>query len=275
MKLNGVPATLVIPLYYRAVESRDIAEDVRIFDDIHSEQAMSKIDYDATHLSDKKMWTTQVAIAVRTALLDQETVNWLKINSGKECQIINLGAGLCTRHLRLEDQIGKNVNWIDLDLDEVIELRKKIVNVERCQQISGSVLDDIWMEGVEMNIPTLFIAEGLFMYFPHEAVRKILGGFADKFKNATYLFEILGWSFEGETQNVEALDDFEGTSIDFSPVNISTWLSENVSRVKYIKHENIQSHYHKRWRHYRFLMKVLPSLKDKFSNRIVLAGSSL
>lgn len=64
--LQGIPETLLIPLWARAVE----AEQARpIIKDAKAAEIMAGINYDFTKFT--KAWKSQIGIVVRTELLDQ------------------------------------------------------------------------------------------------------------------------------------------------------------------------------------------------------------
>jgi methyltransferase (TIGR00027 family) len=89
-----------------------------------------------------------------------------------QCTVINLACGLDTRFWRIENE---KCNYIEVDLPEVIDLKKAILKDHlRYQVIGSSLLDMSWIDKVTPNGNTdfLLLAEGLFMWLPQsEAVR--------------------------------------------------------------------------------------------------------
>jgi O-methyltransferase involved in polyketide biosynthesis len=94
------------------------------------------------------------------------------IADNPNCTVINLACGFDTRFWRIENE---KCNFIEIDLPEVINLKKEILKEHLGYEvIGGSVLDTSWIDQVTRNGNTdfLLIAEGLFMWFPpQEAVR--------------------------------------------------------------------------------------------------------
>ncbi len=85
-----------------------------------------------------------------------------------------MGCGLDTRFERVDN--GKAL-WIDVDLPEVIEIRKMFVpETERNRYIPESVTTESWITKLHdyKDRPALFIAEGLFMYLQEEDVKNLL-----------------------------------------------------------------------------------------------------
>jgi O-methyltransferase involved in polyketide biosynthesis len=181
--LRGVPETMLLPLYARA------AETLRPQPIIHDEMAVQmveQIDYDFSAFAADV--PTQLGIAIRTEILDEFTRDF--ITRHPTCRIINLGAGLDTRLWRLDNE---QLRWVDLDLPESIEVRTRFLPAHPRQQIiAASALDPAWMEQVENTLPTLIIAEGLFIYFTEDSVKDLMLALQLRFPSAELLVETIG-----------------------------------------------------------------------------------
>ena len=100
-----------------------------------------------------------------------------------KCTLINLACGLDTRFWRIEND---QCNFIEIDLPEVIALKKEILKDHPAYEMIGcSALDTAWIDQVTKNgnKDFLLIAEGLFMWFlPQEAagLLKEIGARFDK-----------------------------------------------------------------------------------------------
>jgi O-methyltransferase involved in polyketide biosynthesis len=68
------------------------------------------------------------------------------------------------------------VEWVDLDMPPVIELRKRFYpTAERYHMIASSVTELDWIDQVEAsNRPVLAVAEGLLMYLSEAYVMELL-----------------------------------------------------------------------------------------------------
>jgi O-methyltransferase involved in polyketide biosynthesis len=182
-KLKGVPATMLITIRARYLETK---EKNGIINDPKSVEILDQIEYD---FSGKKEVSkgTQKGTSIRTEILDEQTNIFLSKN--KNAVVVNLGCGLDTRFHRLDNG---SVAWYDLDVQEAIELRKHFFKeTDRFKFISKSVLDFSWTEQIPENKPTLFIAEGLLMYFTEKEVKSILKIISKKFPNAEMLLEAM------------------------------------------------------------------------------------
>jgi O-methyltransferase involved in polyketide biosynthesis len=147
---------------------------------------LDRIDYDFS--GDKEVSAgSQIGTSIRTEILDEQTSLFLVKHP--DAVVINLGCGLDTRFHRLDNG---TVTWFDLDVPDSIRLRKHFfVENERFRFISKSVLDFSWMEGIPKTRPTLFIAEGLLMYFEEHQVKSILSEIRYHFPNSEMLIEAM------------------------------------------------------------------------------------
>jgi O-methyltransferase involved in polyketide biosynthesis len=85
------------------------------------------------------------------------------------------------------------VEWYDLDLPEVIDLRRKLIGPEgeRHHLLGCSAFENAWREAVSARGPRpfLFLAEGVFMYFTEAQVRGLLLALRDRFPGAELAFD--------------------------------------------------------------------------------------
>ncbi len=179
-KIKGVSRTLLIPLRGRYLETK---RQGGIINDPKSIEIINAIKHDFSEL--ELPWDGQMMISARTEILDEATVKFL--NDNPDSVVVNLGCGLDTRIHRVDNG---RVLWYDLDLPECIKLRKNFFQeTGRYKLIAKSVLDFSWIDEIEKNKKTLFIAEGLFNYFKEEDVRTILFALKDNFPGSEIIFE--------------------------------------------------------------------------------------
>jgi O-methyltransferase involved in polyketide biosynthesis len=184
-KLTGVPETLLVALYLRSAETQRAGG---IIGDEKAVEMIQNIEYDFTRFN--KAWASQVGVAVRTEILDEVTLAFIR--QYPDATVVNMGAGLCTRFNRVDNG---RIIWYELDLPEAIELRRRFFKqTDRYQFIERSITDFGWMEQIqgEGNQSILFIGEGLFMYFEEQEVENIFVEMTDHFPGAEVLFEING-----------------------------------------------------------------------------------
>ena len=79
------------------------------------------------------------------------------------------------------------VTWYDLDLPEVIALRRQLIaESDRCRFIACSVFEASWVEAVSVHAtrPFLFLAEGVFPYFEEAQVKRLFLTLMQRFPGA-------------------------------------------------------------------------------------------
>lgn len=179
MKLNNESKTLFIPLYGKALMSKN-----NIFiHDPKAEEIINKINFDFDSLKQSK-WLSMY-MSVRAVIIDKLCNDY--ITSHNNATIIHLGCGLDSRCVRVKQNYNK---WYDIDFENVIELRKNFYNENnKYKMLSNSVLEFIWLEKIKNSENILVIAEGLTMYLAEEEIKELLIQIENKFNNVTLLFD--------------------------------------------------------------------------------------
>lgn len=198
MKTNldwgNVSDTLLIPLYCRAKETRQknpIVSDpkaVEIMDRL--KPLLSGSDRPIHKIISKEKYNPKlvVSMALRTRYFDRQ----VKLFAEKypDCTIINLGCGFDSRFLRVDN--GKMI-WFDLDLPEVIQLKKGYFDeTDRYTMLGCSVLDEVWIEKVlpHINGKVMILAEGLFMYLDETKAKELIGRLRTNFPGSELVVEM-------------------------------------------------------------------------------------
>lgn len=179
-----ISETLFIPLAARASE---IKRDNPIIIDDKSVEIISSIDTSNMVIDGGEIST--LGILSRTKVIDEQ-VNCI-LEKFPESIIINLGAGLDTRICRLDNGI---LNWYDLDLPEVISIRRQFFTEnDRIHFILKSVLDKSWVNEIDIKESSniIIIAEGLLMYFTEKEVTLILDILSNRFPGAHMFFDVV------------------------------------------------------------------------------------
>jgi O-methyltransferase involved in polyketide biosynthesis len=180
IRLGAVPETLLVPLYARAVESRrkhPILEDSKALGMVES------IDWDFQRFNQR---ARVIACTLRSAMFDE----WVKdfLRGHPEGTVVEIGCGLNTRFERLDNG---RLHWFDLDLPEVVELRRRFfADTGRRTTLAGSVLDAGWMAAVRQSPgPYFFVAEAVFIYLKEPEVKAALAQIAENFPCLNVAFD--------------------------------------------------------------------------------------
>jgi O-methyltransferase involved in polyketide biosynthesis len=176
-ELGEIQETLLIQLYARAVEThkrRGMLEDPRAVEMVES------LDYDFSRFDGAR---SLVGSNIRTLLFDAWVRDFLDRHPAGT--VVEIGTGLNTRFERLDNG---DVRWFDLDLPDVIELRRAFFDdTERRRTLAASVADPAWIETVrESPGPYFLAAEAVLVYLEEEQVRSVFDLIADRLPG-TYL----------------------------------------------------------------------------------------
>ena len=192
--LSGVPETLLITLYMRAMETQRpdaLIKDekaVELFQKIGDEGLYDYNRIKSLRLSEEN----KLVIILRNREIDRCTREYLARRP--DAVVVHIGCGLDTRFERVAER-NSQVEWYDLDVPDVIDLRRKFIGGEgeRYHLLACSVLEDAWMEAVKMHAPrpVLFLAEGVFIFFTEAQVRSLVLTLRDRFPGAELVFD--GW----------------------------------------------------------------------------------
>jgi O-methyltransferase involved in polyketide biosynthesis len=192
-ELSGVAETLLIPLYNRAMESQ--RPDALIKDE-RAEALVAQMSLDFSRVRQIPM--TELLKVMRimfTREMDRYARDFLSRHP--EAVVVHIGCGLDSRFERTCSEQADNgqVEWYDLDLPGVIDLRRKFIGDEgeRYHMLACSVLEDAWLEVVKVHSPRpfLFLAETVFVYFTEAQVKSLVLTLCNHFPGAELVFD--GW----------------------------------------------------------------------------------
>ena len=259
--LSGIPETLLVALWARAAETCMPAPLIR---DEKAVEMVRQIDYDFSRF-EKGGKLTQVGVAVRTRLLDTALLKYLSIHP--DAVVINLGAGLDTRHNRLNC---RDHDWYEVDLPESIYLRRQFFKEsESYRFIEKSIFDLSWIQDVCVSDgPVLFLAEGLLMYFEEPLVHDFFKKLANTFPRGRLLFEALPPIMVGKSKHHGSLKKMDSRA-EFKwglkdPWTLEAWHPG----IRILDVWDYNDYCKRRWGLYGMIAR-LPFVRPKLSCRIV------
>jgi len=182
--LSEVSETLLIPLYFRALEAQE--KNPIVFDS-QAVAIIKQLHYDFSKLND--LSTDRVFSMMRCRQFDHWTEDFITRHPAG--RIVEIGCGLSDRQSRIH---AFNTTWYNLDLPEVMAIRAKLLGEhEHSQSISGSVLDPFWLDLIKISPgeKCLFLAEGVLVYFPEDDVKRLFLLLQDHFPGCEIVFDAL------------------------------------------------------------------------------------
>ncbi len=206
--------TLLVPLYCKAKKNNPILVDTK------AQEILEQVDYQFSELDVPAK--TCVTIQLRAKKIDEYARNFLAEHPNS--LVLHLGCGLDARYDRLQP---KSVAWVDLDLPDVIDVRRKFFSeTDQVRMIASSVVDLTWLDGIEGNgRSVLIIAEGLFMYLSGSDVKALVQTFHERFPGCHLIFDAFSKMTADRVQNHPSLKK-TGATVQWGindPHHLETW----------------------------------------------------
>ncbi|MBQ3670876.1 MAG: class I SAM-dependent methyltransferase [Treponema sp.] len=258
LQLGDVQTTALIPVAIKANETR--RKNARVKDDV-AVQIIEHLDMD-TRPFDK--FLSHEGVVARTVMLDRMVNDFVAKNPN--AVIANLGSGFDNRFARVDN--GK-ISWFDVDLPDSIAARKKVFDErERVTMIAGNVLEESWCSAVKAesqrkNAPSLFLAEGLFMYLSLDEISKFLSILKANFQHGTLIAEQNNPLF---ANNQKHHDVVRATNAVFKS---GTWSGREIADlcdgIRFVEehsfNEEMKKHSVRGW----LFAKLLPKMNDRWA----------
>lgn len=164
--LAPIEQTALLTEYCRALDSRSARP---ILGDPNADATVRRIDHDFASLGASP--SVVALVALRAKMLDEGLRAFVAANPA--AVVIDLGAGLSSAVFRVDPP--PTVDWINVDLPNVIALRQAVVPAhERVREVAASVLEQDWVAAVPTDRPTFVFADGLFAFLDQDAVVGLL-----------------------------------------------------------------------------------------------------
>lgn len=201
---EAVARTLLVPLAARALDS---ASQSPILGDPYAKGVLDKLEFDSQKTSLSPV--DSAGVALRTRHLDRWTASFL--DNHPRCTVLHLACGLDSRMQRID--WGGDVRWVDVDLPEVIALRRRTMATSLDGRdyalLGASVTDNGWLEGIPADRPTVVVMEGLLSYLLGEDVHRLLSRLVDRFGDGELIFECINSKVLSSLQkkNLKAVEE--------------------------------------------------------------------
>lgn len=186
VRWGSVEWTNLCMLYLRACESR--SPDSILGDDFAARD-VERIDYDFARIHRRlRPEVNKYGVALRSARLDGWITDYL--DRHPDAVVLHLGCGLHSRAFRVAAQ--RTVRWFDVDMPQVIALRRRLYSEsDGYRMIGSSVTDAGWLDELPTGGQALVVAEGLLMYLTPTEVAALLRRLVDRFDSGELQADLL------------------------------------------------------------------------------------
>ncbi|KAI9162730.1 O-methyltransferase [Paramyrothecium foliicola] len=201
--LTGTQETLLGTISAKAADALSPNSMLR---DKWAAELLTKLDYNFSRLG-VSGWL-QAWPVMRSRSLDRWTSEFLDqhMHSPVGATVLHLACGLDSRALRLQKYFNRlNIRWVDVDLPDVVELRRQVVeepaielqSLSSYSLITASVTSPGWLEKIPADRPTIVVFEGLSMYLSEEEAHDMIRRLVSHFKQGQLIFDVVNSFFVG------------------------------------------------------------------------------
>ena len=183
VELNLLEKTLVVPLWHRAQASKAHPE---LLNDVKAIELVNHLDYNFSIFEQRFTVEDSFRSAARARQFDDKLRAYMSTHP--DASIMNLGAGLDTAFYRVDNG---SIEWYDLDLPNVIALRKQLLpETNRVKYIAKSLFDISWCADMEHTDNGIFIvAKGILWFFEEAEIKRFFSSLADALPGAELICE--------------------------------------------------------------------------------------
>ncbi len=184
MNLNDISKTALATLKCHVIDSKNKNS---ILGDVTSVRMFEYLQANLNIQNDLKVNQNLVThICLRAKQYDMYIRNFCQ--QFPDSVIINAGCGFDNRFIRIDNGM---VKFYDLDLPEVISLKKKVFQEnERYKYIPDSVFNHNWIKTIPQK-PLMIVAEGLFMYFDEKEIKNLFSLLNNRFDYVEMICEVV------------------------------------------------------------------------------------
>jgi O-methyltransferase involved in polyketide biosynthesis len=173
--------TYLATLYGKALDNRS---ENPILGDKFADEVVRHIDFDFEKLKVPK--GAEITLPMRAKHLDKWTREFLAANPVST--VLHLGCGLDSRVFRIDPPA--TVRWYDVDMPDVIELRRRLYPERHDYiMIGSSVTDPHWLDEIPADRPVLVVAEGMVQYLSEKEGIELFNRITGKFPGGELIFD--------------------------------------------------------------------------------------
>ena len=177
--MNNVNKTMYIPLYGKAYVSKNNL----FLQDTKAEEIWEAEKFPLKRKA-KSKWLAYY-MGIRSAVFDEWTRKSIAENNATV--VLHLGCGMDSRALRVGNS---DVLWLDVDLPQVIEERKRYyIEGEHYKMLACDVRDGEWLSKIDKAERAVVIMEGVSMYLSLDEIRALFALISEHFDDVALLMD--------------------------------------------------------------------------------------
>lgn len=200
VNLGPVQETALLTLYARAWVS---GQDWDLLEDPHAVEIVKALNFD---FSKWARLASLTALAIRARVYDEQVQAFLSENT--KGTVVELGAGLNTRFERVDNG---QAHWIELDLPDIIDLRRAFfVESARRKMMPADLSDLRWLSLLDgLSGPFLFVSEGSLIYLDSASVHRVVEALVREYPGSRLLLDTASSQMVDNQENHDAMRTFD------------------------------------------------------------------
>lgn len=207
--LRGVARTAFVTVAARAWDAQSSNP---ILGDARAPSLLEALKRNGHDLSNAQMGPTECqSIAIRTRHFDRWTSDF--VQKHEDPLIVHLGCGLDSRAERIE--WSPSASWVDIDLPEVISLRKELVHMvfadREYRLLAADITQSDWLQSLPKDKPTAIVMEAVMSYLNEHDVRKLVSTLTAYFDKGQIFFDCISSTILNATRRgkVKSIKDIK------------------------------------------------------------------
>lgn len=187
--LHDVQDTLLTTLFAKA---RDAESDHSILGDLFARQLLDRFDVDLSRPTFRGIDNPPgiQGIASRAKAIDDRVCQFLARYADEQVTVVHIGCGLDSRALRIKR--ADRVRWVDVDFPDVVDLRRRVIDhpTGDYELLGCDARHGAWLSAAPVTSRTLFVAEGVLLYWEPASVEALLRSVVDRFGAGELIFDV-------------------------------------------------------------------------------------
>ncbi|MFV0441385.1 MAG: class I SAM-dependent methyltransferase [Lachnospirales bacterium] len=186
-RIQDIIKTLYIPLCSRIYISKRFSD--YFYDELALNWKYTLEDERILNRSmDKSSEYAHIVSVTRTAHIDTFVRNFTRRN--QKCNVVSIGCGFNNLNSRINNS--DLATFYEVDVPYVIDKRKDFLKIGGLDvEVKSEIFNLDWTENIDKSLPTMFVADGVFMYYDKQNIVKFINEIGDKFSDVEIVFDTI------------------------------------------------------------------------------------
>jgi O-methyltransferase involved in polyketide biosynthesis len=179
VEFTGVRASLLLSVVARAI---DYKSRPSMLGDRTANEIVGQLNVDVRPLQVNR------GIRLNAAMRARHLDAWVRafIERHPSCVVVELGCGIDSRAVRVDPP--RTMRWYDVDLPDVIELRKRFyAEAPGREMIGADLATTTWIDALPSKVPAIIVADGVQPWLTDQQFRTLLHALVEHFGSGEFV----------------------------------------------------------------------------------------